>query len=83
MLEEVERDATPLKRCEERRKSGRNTGSATRRCKVRRTSRGEVKKQRSLEEGLPRLREENSEKAARNCKIATGVVCDGFQFQKK
>ena len=31
-----------------------------------------------LGEGLPRLREDNMEKAARSYKAVTGVGCDGF-----
>ena len=33
---------------------------------------------RSEEEGMPRLKESDLEKAARNYKAKTGVVCDGF-----
>ena len=47
-------------------KSGPSIGSATLRCKAQRTCRGGVRGFKSLEDGLPRIKEENLEKASRS-----------------
>ena len=44
---------------------GPRTGSATQRCRTYRTSHGKNEELNSLEEGMPRLKESESEKAAR------------------
>ena len=77
-MEEVERDAKLLKRCEEQRKEGAKHWQCNMEVQDLDDKPWRNEELRSLEEGLPRLREDNLEKAARSDKAAIGVGCVGY-----
>ena len=80
MLEEVEGDAKPMKRCEEKRKEWAKHRQCDSEVQALEDKPLRNEELRSFEEGLPRLKE-HLERAARSHKAASGVGCEGFHLQ--
>ena len=81
MSEEVGRDAKPMKRYEEKSKERPKHWQCDMDVQDLEDMRWRKEDLRSLEEGLPRLKEGNLERAARSYKATSGVDCDGFTLK--
>ena len=76
-----ERDVRYLARCEEKRREWAKHWQCNTEVQGQKEQPWRSEELRSLEEGMPRFKESDSEKAARSYKATTGVGCDGFHPQ--
>ena len=81
ILKEEEKDAKPSAICEETRKEWAKHWQCDTEVQHLEDRPWRNKELKSLEEGTPRLKKKELEKAATTCQAKTGVGCDGFHVQ--